>query len=358
MPARRKTISANTALYVGPSPPEAVHTLSSVRSLENVTSWDHDIGQTKEAITVFGALAPADRIALEPPTISMNLSYNSTTLNNEFRLGLVTDGTSGAFSKILNGQADERNIFLARAGEGLDANGVAGAGMDVVGYGNAVISSYSFEAAVGDFPTTTVGFSALNIATYADGVSEIVPSIDSTTGLRHTGTFTLPAYTGSSPTGDAILLPGDITVNFGSLSGVVYALSGACVQGVNFQIDFGRTPIQCLGSKYYTSNTIEGSIPITFSADVFAQDLTVGSLASFLCNQTGGTASVTVRRPNCNQGAGAIAYYFELRNLDWIGENTTISNDGSPQISSFNFEGYLGGGADLTNGIFMSGIYS
>lgn len=355
MPSRKKSISANFGVAVGPSPATGIHTVNNIKELYGVTSVSYDTSQAKEDVLALGRAAPVDRVAIDPASLTVDITYNQANLDNENSLGLVVNGLSGAFAKIINGQADDRNIFIPRAAEGFDVNGLAGANLEVIGFGNATIASYAFEAAVGSFPTTTIGFQALEGVTYADGSAEVIPAVDPNTGLRATGLFTLPTFSGNPFGRDAVLLPGDVTVDFSNATGWAFVLSGTCVQSVSIDVDFNREADQCLGQKY-ALNSIQFPIPVNFSADVFAQDLKTGSLSTFLCNNTGSNVVVTVRRPNCTQGAGAIAWQGTLRNLDWDSESLSVPADGSAAITTVNFVGFIGSSNDLSNGLFLSGI--
>lgn len=355
--ARKKSVSSNFSVAAGPSPADSPHTISNTHEIYGSTSFDYDLSQSREDVSVLGIAAPVARVALEPPTITMNLTYNQSNLDNEKSLGFVVDNSSGAFAKILNGQQNERNIFLARAAEGFDAVGLGGSSLEVLGFGNSTITSYAFEAAVGSFPTTTIGFQALEVVAYSDGSSEALPAIDPTTGLRATGLFTLPTFSGNPFGRDAVLLPFDINVDFSNASGFAYVLSGSCVQSVSINIDFNRTPTQCLGQRYFTSNDIQFPVPVNFSVDTFAQDLKTGSLSNFLCSNTGNKAVVTIRRPNClAPNSGAVAWRAELRNIQWDSESFSTTSDGSPNITTLNFVGNVGGSNDQINGLFLSGL--
>lgn len=353
---RKRSVSANYQVAAGPAGSTGVHTLSNIRQLYGVTSVNWDYSQSKENVSILGQAARVARVAVEPPTISLNVTYNQASLDNEKSLGFVVNGQSGAFANILNGTEGDRNLFVARAADGLDAIGLAGANVEVQGYGNSTISSYAFEAAVGSFPTTSVGFQALEVVNYADGASEVIPAINTDTGLRATGLFTLPTFSGNPFGRDNVLLPGDITVDFSAATGFSYVLSGSCVQSVSVNVDFNRDPTQCLGLKTFGSNPVTFPIDLSFSADIFPGDLKTGSLSNFLCNSSGSTAVITIRRPNCTQGAGAIAYQATLRNLDWDGENSSIPADGSQQVATIAFLGSIGGANDVVNGLFLSGV--
>lgn len=358
--ARRKTLSASKVLYSGPSPLSTPHNASNTKEIYGVQDFSVDYTNNSEPIQAFGQLAPIGRDSIDTPTAEFNFSYLVSNVDNEGHMGLVVNGQSGAFSKILNGQEDEKNYFMMVAAEGTDAIGANPASTPCVGWGNGAIGSYSFNAAVGDYPTATVNVLALNAKSYADSTSELTPDIDVTTGLENTSnTFTLPVASGNARFGrDPVLKPGDINVNLANATGLFYNVNQACITSVTIDVDLGREPQNCLGNKYAKARDITYPIDVNFSFEFQAPDLITGSMNGFFCQTGLYNGIITARRPACYGTTGATAIYHDLRGLRWISQNETVGlgNDGTSV--TVNMVGSIGGPTDTANNWFMSGIYN
>ncbi len=354
---RKKLSPANVAIFAGPSPATGVHTTSNIKELLGLQSFSYDMSETKEDIFVFGKRANIGREGLEPPVISFDLSYYLSNFDNEKSLGMVVNGVSGAFADILNGTKDERNIFVMMAGDGLDAVGASPATTPNLGLGNATLSSYNFNAAVGSYPTVSLTFEAIDAEYYDTSDSESpLPAIDITTGAPATGSFTLPTASGNTlGNRDAVLRPRDITVNASGLTGLFHNLATACVQSVDIGIDFGREKQLCLGSKYRVESSLGDTIPITVALEFLAKDMITGRLSNFSCLTGEYNMNITIKRPSCLGTGAATAAYLEVRGLSWESQSQDFTV-GTNSTVTINFAGTVGGSNDFTKGLFISGI--
>lgn len=360
MAARRKTLSASKVLFVGPSPISGAHPASSIKELYGIQDFNVTYSNNVEAVQAFGQLAPISRESIDPPTAEFNFSYLLSNFDNEGHVGLVVDGSSGAFSKILNGQEDEKNYFMMVASEGSDAIGANPANTPAIGWGNGALGTYGFSATVGDYPKVSLNFLALNAKSYGDSTAELTPNIDLETGLENTTqTFTLPIASGNGRFGrDPVLKPGDISVNLANATGLFYNVNQACITSVSIDIDLGREPQECLGRKYARARDITYPIDVNFSFEFQAPDLITGSMMNFFCQTGAYSGIVSARRPACvgSTGAGAISY--DLRGLRWISQDESVGlgNDGT--TVTVNMVGSIGGPNDTVNNLFLSGIFN
>ena len=341
-------------LFAGPSPSTGTHLTSNIKELFGVTSFSYDISQERQDVPVFGKRA-AIRDALDPASVSADFSYNIGNVDNEARVGFITNGVSGAFANILNNTQDERNYFVSIAGDGVDGVGANPLSTPCIAFGNATISNWSMNASVGQYPTSSISFTAIDVASYNDSDTEQIPAININTGLQASGTFTLPTSSGSISGRDAILRPRDVTVNISGISGLFYDTTAACVQSVDISVDFGRNDQLCLGGFYRKESVIADVIPVTLAVEFLAKDMITGRLSNFACQTGVGTATVSIKRPSC-LGNGATAVNYELRGLYF--ESLGFSSDAGGDAASvtLNYQGNIGGANDLLNGLFISGI--
>jgi hypothetical protein len=183
--ARNKINFAAQGLYVGPSPATGLHfegtgcgTLSGdlgetlVKELYRIQGVDYSFNFEKENVAAFGDLAPIDYAATTAPTVNLNFNYLVSNFINEKNIGFTI--SSGQLVNALSGiiqTEEDRNYFLAIHGvDGEDLhnnpNYNYNSNGNIIGFGNGVINNYSFNVAVGQFPTVSVGVEALNIVAY------------------------------------------------------------------------------------------------------------------------------------------------------------------------------------------------
>ncbi len=351
---RKKLSAPNIALFAGPSPATGTHTTSNIKELYGLQGFSFELTSSKEDIFVAGVRAAISRESLDPDAASFDFSYNLSNFDNEKSFGFNTVGTSGIIAPLLDGTADERNFFLMIAGDGQDAVGASPASTPCLGFGNATLSSYNFNAAVGAYPTATVSFQAIDAAYYNDSDAETIPAINLSSNTAATGTFTLPTASGNFGQRDPVLRPWDISVNLSGASGLFHDLSNACVQSVDINLDLGRENQLCLGKKWRNESNISDTIPLTFAVEILAKDMVTGRLSDFSCQTGNYRAIVTIKRPACN-GNGATAAVFDLKGLTWENQSQSIDR-GSDSTVTLNFQSSIGGANDVTRGLFISGI--
>jgi hypothetical protein len=349
-----------------------IHRLTSIGGPE----WTYE----RAPINVIGKLAPLTRDTTDSPTVSVPFSYYLTDFQNEFNLGfdIQTNGTEvGALSGILTKSPgkDEKNYFILISPEGIDAVTRSGANTNdyVLGIGNGLITNYSIEASVGDYPTASVTVEGLNLKGEAGKVG--------VTGLPVTNWFASPAIYPSSgtqvqtnesyfrlPSGSAghankpfILKPGDINVDLQTsnyASGLFTNTDTASfnIQSFNVSFDLARDPIQSLGSRYARSRELTFPIDVNFTVEALAGDLKTANLREFVCNPLSQTAVITMRKPDC-ANTGTIQTRITLKGLTLQSEAFSI-DAGDNQSVSLTWLGSIGAPDDTVNNIFLSGVTS
>lgn len=348
--ARVRVISASEALFVSTSP--ATGTQTGIYQLHRVQSCTHGFNVARQNISQFGALAPLSREINEAPTVTLDFSYYLTNALNEYRLGFVVDGTTSAISRLLDKTEDEKNYYLAQSDQGVDAIGDTTTTRQVIGIGNGFLSSYSTEAAVNGFPTSTVRVEALNIASYVSSTGQRTPAVNPTDGSQLNFIWTLPTAISGVVGQVPVIKHGDITMSLAS------AVVGVDINDVKIQryalaFNLARESLNKLGSKFAFAKELTFPIAVTLTVDVNVGDLISGSLADILCNDTFYNLGVDLRKPVCT-GTGPLAIHFDVKNakLDSQNYNSTI---GPAKTATLVWGATIGASNDTLNGLFMSG---
>lgn len=334
--------------------------VGTVKQLTRIQSFDSSFERNLEDINQFGNLAAIDRLDTEAPTVSASLEYYLTDGGNENLLGLsVTRGAQAGvscISGILKKETDEKNIYLMIANEGSDASNYAGT-TGVVGLGNAFITSYKLDVAVGDIPSASVELEALNARMYSNALStgNAVPSVDPSNGLPINDIyFALPQHqTNSYGTQPTALLPGDATLD---VTGVVgWVGSDLKVQSASMSISLDRTPLNKLGSRFSFAREID--FPATATLDVEAEvgDIADGNFANLLCETGTYNLTLKLKKLACG-GSGDHALIASLKGAKLVSQDISTSVGDNATMSA-SFEVPIGGPEDNQRGIFLSGTY-
>jgi hypothetical protein len=339
---------------------ENQNTNGKVKQLTRIQSFDSSFERNLEDINQFGNLAAIDRLDTEAPTVSATLEYYLTDGLNEKLLGLtvVTGSQSGTscISGILQKETDEKNLYLMIAREGSDASNYVGT-TGVVGLGNTYITSYTLDVAVGEIPSATVEFEALNARMYANALStgNEVPAVNPENGQPVAGTyFALPQHkTNSYASQPTALLPGDATIDITGIIG--WAASDLKVQSASMSIALDRTPLNKLGSRFSFAREID--FPATATLDIEAEvgDLADGDFADLLCETGTYDLTLKIRKLDC-EGDGDYAMAATLKGAKLVSQDITTAIGDNATMSA-SFEVPIGGPEDNLRGIFLSGSY-
>lgn len=366
--ARILSKSQSFNLYVGNAPATGLAPLGQKVSglqLHRLTSiggpeWSYE----RQPINFIGKLAAPYKDTTDSPTVTMPFSYYIVDFENEKNLGFVIDNTkaNGCVGTILQKQTDEKNYFVLVAPEGQDAIGLSGGstGVKVIGVGNGVISSYSVEASVGDYPRANVTIEGLNVRGYENAAFFTTPAINPETGLQITqesrNDVVIPLGTDGATAKNFVLRPGDITLDLSQTSGVLTTPSSLNIQSFNISFDLAREPIQKLGSRYSVTRDITFPIDINFTVEALGGDVKNSNLNDFLCATGTQEATITMKAPSCNNnGQGLVS--FVLRGLTLQSEAFSVDANAN-QTVSITWLGQIGGPTDNVNNLFMSGVSS
>lgn len=349
--ARKRVIYQSEALFAGPTGAGTPTQLSRVQT----ANYGFDI--TRQDVNQYGQLAALDRIILEQPVVNLDFSYYANSGQNEQALGLTVSPTLSALAGILSGVNDTKNYYILVSPEGSDANletfAATGQGK-TIGIGNANITSYSIEAAVGAIPTVSVNAEGYNMKFYPK-TTGFSPDINPENGASNTSTtFAIPQPV--SGDGYTALRPGDVTL---SISGIGVDASDLKIQSFTINADIGRDPIQKLGNKFAFTREIVFPVIVNASVeavmgDIAGTDNFGNALTDIVCDESAKyNLTLTLNKPSTSCGgaaSAAITYTLKGVKLDsqsfssTIGDNKTVTMDFSTQI---------GGANDLNNGLFI-----
>ena len=410
--ARNRVIYQSEALFAGQKSTRTTvteaHAQGDIRQIHRVQSANYSFNIARTDVNQFGELAAIDRVALETPTVSLDFTYLLANFANEENLGFFVNeyGTrnqhlGSALSGVLNKTEDIRNYFIQTSREGedaigddnRDADGMLGGSRksaDVIGIGNAFITSYSTEASVGGFPTVSISAEGMNM-NFNTGTQGILnPAINSTNGTAASTTINLPPVSGNADLFPAsavdeieaalaisTLRPGDITIKIaehnenGQFGATHYdagmpgaklpeddgtSTNSANIQSYTINFDMGRTAIQRLGNRFAFAREIDFPVNVNLSFDAILTDLTTGNLNQLIDCEKAYDIRIQLDGVTgaCGQSKGKIAEYY-MKNMkpdaqsygSSIGDNKTVTLDFTTQI----------GGPNQNNvGLYMRGL--
>lgn len=359
--SRNRVIYPSNGVFVGPSPASGVHLGSGtnfINQLFRVQTTNYNFNATRTDVTQEGQLDPIDQIIVTPPSVGFDISYLDNSVENEARLGFVVDGVRGFISGLLSTATDERNYFFATSPEGIDLIGYSGdpSQVNVVGFGNGYINSYSTQGAVGGLPSTSVNVQALNVVYYtgSSGTNNNIPAIDRINNVTITGTnFAIPLAVSGVAGQISAIQPGNIQVNIGNAAlGVL--VSDLKIQSYNLSMNFNRQDLNKLGLYYPFTKVMTPPFPATLSIEADQGVLTTGDLHSLLCNDQLYNINVNLFQPSCTGGVGPLAKGFLFKGGKLVSQNTTNSLGPNERVT-IAYETRLSVNPLSPRGVFMSG---
>ena len=372
--ARNRVIYQSEALYAS----EGVKSRNTGVHAElcRVQSANYNFNITRQDVNQFGQLARIDSIVLEPPTVGLDFTYYPTDGYNERVLNFALQTGRGNTAEASAAAADReinfasghmvtssgQNFYILTAQEGNDAHGTVGThGHSVIGIGNAFVTDYTLDLAVGSLPTVSVTLEGSNMlsdtatsGTHAiSGVSMagITPEDGSSLG----GTVNLPLPVENPGGSISALRPGDITFDLSafdtnkSLAKIDGSSSAIHVQSASVSLPLSRTPLQRLGSKFSFARVVDFPIVATMTVNGVVNELTANDLSSIIDLTDTHTVSITMKDTNGNQ---KLKYSLKGAKIE---SQSFSSSIGSDKTVDMTFTTQIGGPQDQTNGIFVSG---
>ena len=409
--ARNRVIYQSQAVYCTQTAYNSDLTASGdVAQLDRIQSANYSFNVGRTDVNQFGDLAAIDRIITESPTVSFDTSYYLANFYNENRLGFNVTPSGGsshqsAITDIIDSAkaAHQKNYFILTTKEGKDANAdyTSGDYESIIGIGNAFITNYSSEAAVGGLPTVSISaegqnMNFVNLPYTAPGAG---PNAGFVTGVGNNGGNTLTRISGESPainaangtelgqrvtlpvaqsnlasTGSATiasLRPGDITLTLAAKTNDTvgpatansnslptdYAgasIDDAHIQSYTLGFDLGRTPIEKLGSKFAFARVVDFPVTVSLSIDAVLADLTSGSLAQIIDCDAEYDARIAIKDPVCGGATQSVVCNYIVKGLK-VDSQSFTSSIGDNKSVTLDFSAQIGGPNQSGMGVFMSG---
>jgi len=380
--ARNRVIYQSEALYSS----ESVKSRATGTHAElcRVQSANYNFNITRQDVNQYGQLARIDSIVLEPPTVGLDFTYYPTDGYNEMVLNFaVQTGASGAtptadaegvvspevnFASGHMETSSGRNFYIVTAAEGNDAHGVDSTDSRnaVIGIGNAFVSDYTLDLAVGSLPTVSVTMEGSNMIadTALTGDATVgsnpplsginMAGVNPVDGTSLGGTIALPAPT-ENPGGTlSALRPGDIEFDikeFGSLSlaNITGDNNSIHVQSASLSLPLSRTPLQRLGSKFAFARVVDFPIVATMTVNGVVNELQEAALHDIIDQGDTKTISITMKDTN---DVPKMKYTMKGAKIESQSFSSSIGSDKTVDLT---FTTQVGGPQDTTNGIFLSG---
>lgn len=360
---RNRVIYQSDAVFSAPTGTTPL--TAAAHSLRRVQSCNYNFSIQRQDINQFGELAAIDRLIIQEPTVSVDMSYYfEPTGFNERHLGLRTNAVTGVSSIadhmldyiIASGaDYDQKNIFILTSDAGIDANDTTAMAITanydgIIGIGNAFLTSWSLEAAVGGIPTVTCALEGQNIV-FTGGISTLVaPNPSIVNGADPLSTVTLAAGAGSfDATAEvAAIRPGDVTLFLGTTDTDDKPMVGLSeadlkIQSASVSLTINREPIRKLGNTFAFAREITFPINCTMSVNAVVGDLANNRLFSLVnraCDD--GTKYTAMLTLNGYKGSSCTANVAQIilkgAKLDSqnitssIGPNKTVTFELSAQI--------------------------
>jgi len=417
--ARNRVIYQSQAVYCSQTAYDSAQTASgTIAQLDRIQSANYSFSVGRTDVNQFGDLAAIDRIITESPTVSFDTSYYLANFYNELRLGFtVTHSGDNTFSSAITDVIDsakpafQKNYYILTTKEGKDANEdyTSGDYDSIIGIGNAFITNYSSEAAVGGLPTVSISAEGqnmnfvnlpytgqgrnahLNTAANAPNgfvtgvgtqgantllrISGESPAINATNGAALGQFVTIPvAKTNLSDTGAALiasLRPGDITLTLAEKTSDAIgtaavstnmpsdyggaSISDAHIQSYTLGFDLGRTPIEKLGSKFAFARVVDFPVTVSLSIDAVLADLTSGSLSEMIDCDKEYDARISIKDPVCGDEDQSVVCNYIVKGIKMDSQSFT-SSIGDNKSVTLDFSAQIGGPNQSGMGVFMSGV--
>lgn len=307
----------------------------------------------------------------------VNFKVNSVTKPLD---SIVAEGTGiinvSCISGILTKVNDDKNYFIRTVSAGNDVSVATTGTLDqsIIAIGNTVITNYSVNAAVGEFPSASLTCEGRNMSfitgannfkSTAAGNRYPLPSIDENNN-KVNGTFSLPNFNSRDNLTNyvSVFRPGDILLDLSAFSVSGFGIDTTSQATLNAQsfslsMDLTRENLRRLGTAFAYSKEITFPISYSFSVNVLVSDLKAGNLINIIS----GTdfkfdANVSYLKPGTkNSPFGAITgsrYTLKNTQLESLDFSSSI---GSNKTATLTFGGQMSSPQDSTKGIFMDGDF-
>lgn len=361
--AKNRVIYQSDALFVSSgvnSTGENAHA-----QLRRVQSANYSFNITRQDVNQFGQLSRIEAIILESPTVSFDASYYLGDGFNEEALGFLNN-IDGGFVSGQIASSSGNNFYILTAPEGVDANfNTSGESYNTIGIGNAFLTDYTVDAAVGDIPTVSVSFegsnmnATANVETTGKGFTEISgvginPENGDVLANQALGVV-LPAASQDLGAGvPKALRPGDITLSLSNAEGdtiaKLHGTEGAHVQSISLSIPLSRTPIDRLGSRFSFARVTDFPVVPTLSVSAIVNETQTQALTDIIADD----GFISQLQFSFADSDGTDMAVYRLKNVKLDSESFS-SSIGPNKTVDLTFSLSIGGPDDTDNNVFFSG---
>jgi hypothetical protein len=182
--------------------------------LSGIQSANVSISTPRQDVNAFGVLGSINKVQLEPVEASADISL------------YITDANSGVIPFLISNSQNQTPNYID----------VSISGLGIIK--NAILSSFSFNAAVGDIPTISMTFNGQSGQNLSAGVAPTTPN-------TQTLTIQVPQ----------------------TISGIMFSGGSTCAQSIELSYEMPTEKINCLGNPINDS-TLFPVFPGTLSVEV------------------------------------------------------------------------------------------
>ena len=389
---RTRVISQSKAVYVAPTGwtlPSSHKTVEAAQ-LHGVDtfSFEMDLAGSRQDVREFGQLARIGTVRMSEINPTLSFGYYLQDGANELALGF-TEGNNQCIHAMLTEDAAKResNVFVLAAKEGDDAFGYANVAAfdsakgdhDVIGFGNAFVSSYSVNMSVGEIPRADIEMQASNVVFYNDIHSGIIPpslNLDGTRSRPHaSANIGLPKPTVCDNLGNGlkVLKPHDVTIEFthtdgakpvtsigtNNVAGIGGQVIGAsanskinAVQSCSIDLPLSREVIDAIGSQLAYSKPLEFPIDVTLSISALVTAFGQGALEKALTG-TAGNNSVNILVTLKSGSTEEMKFSLKKAVLDSQSFSQGLDDNETVDLT---FSAQIGGATTTDQGLFFSAL--
>lgn len=335
--ARNRVIYQSESVHVGGT------------EVQRVQSCNYNFTIDRTDINQFGELAAIDRLILQEPTVSVDMSYYFGPTGNETALGLSLTTDQHALTGIIASSSLGSTIAISTSAAGTEGSSTA---TSTIAIGNCYLNSWSLEAAVGGIATVSCAFQGQNITF---GLATALNPEMTASGTVAAGNVSGLAHTAAA-TGDLTAIrPGGITVSLGGTSDLAplgIAEGDMKIQSVTVTMGLNREPIRRLGSNYAFCREITFPISCTISVTAIVGETVAAALSTMVI--PGGASAGDVNTYDCSvtlltnaiSGVVGTARTVKIKKAKLNSQNIT-SSIGANKSVTMEFGAQIGAGSGL-----------
>ena len=335
---------------------------SAVNSLIRVQGIDYQFSNVVQDIKVVGSdrlmTKSGESPVIRQPDIGCSVNCLFSQAENESLIGLYTGQDYSVLKNFFDAPStDDTNIIVVASNESqvTDLNHIDDenqfSGYNVVGIGNAFLSSYSYNAQVGALPETSFAYEASNMKfdTYNPNDLPTMPAIklgvDNQFSNEQIALDENSFNESLSELQSSAIAPGnieiDITKNFGSHGGSPIESIHAAIQSISIDLPIERQSIYGFGSNYVFDRKLKLPIIGNVSINMILREYSEGQVEEFF--DRAATYDLTISHLDKVYTGGS----FTTK------DNTTVFSIQDAQLRSQNFSVGIGDSLIVTSSLIF-----